>query len=114
METARGYEFPVSNFQFQTSALPLPESGLLNPAFLNLQSTIADDCRGGSGTAPATKALLKKNQKKFLTAHLVGAKLPVIITSLVEVVNTQESGEAGAMRKQGKASRGSRRRYVLP
>jgi hypothetical protein len=50
----------------------------------------------------------KKFQKKFLTAHSVDAMLSVINASLVEVVNTQQSGEAGAIRKQGKASRGSR------
>ena len=56
----------------------------------------------------------KKFQKKFLTAHSVDGKLSIIISSLVEVVNTQESSEAGAMRKQEKASRGSRQQYLLP
>jgi len=107
METGRGYEFPVSSFQFPFFPYLTPDS------CFNRQSSIDNRQYCSPGTAPATKGPPKKKPKKLLTAHFVGAKLPVIITSLVKVVNTQQGGEAGAMRKQEKASRGSRRRYLL-
>jgi hypothetical protein len=44
----------------------------------------------------------QKIQKKFLTAHSGDARLSLIIASLLEVVNKQQGGEAGAMRRRKK------------
>jgi hypothetical protein len=74
----------------------------------NLRSPIANPVRAARKPALRQKTPPRKYPKKVLTAHSVDAMLSVINASLVEVVNTQQSGEAGAIWKQGKASRGSR------
>jgi hypothetical protein len=58
---------------------------------------------GGARKPPLRqKTPRKKIQKKFLTAHSGDVSLSLIIASLLEVVNKQQGGEAGAMRRQKK------------